>query len=95
MSRLAWLRRHDSAAISLSQFRPIMQHDSSMPRFRQTEDAFLLKTREHPTDGFKRHPEIIRNRLTFHWKDHYLGLLQAAVYFQQKGGNFLQRCLAA
>ena len=66
-----------------------------MVRSHEAEDAFLLKARQSPRDRFNPRPEIISNIATRHRKDHHLRLPQAAVYFQQKGGNFLQRFLAA
>ena len=66
-----------------------------MVRSHEAEDAFLLKARKSPRDRFKRRPEIIRNVTTRHREDHHVGMSQAAVYFQQKGDNFLQRILAA
>jgi len=72
-----------------------MQHDFPVVRPPEAEDAFVPKHRQGPRDRFNRHPEIIRNITTPHWKDHHVRLLEAAVYFQQKGGNFLQRFLTA
>ena len=72
-----------------------MQHDFAVRRSHEAEDAFLSKARQGSRDRFNRQPEIIRNIKTPHRKDDHFRLLQAAVYFQQKGGNFLQRFLTA
>ena len=72
-----------------------MQHDFAVRRSHEAEDAFLSKARQGSRDRFNRQPEIIRNIKTPHRKDDHFRLLQAAVYFQQKGGNFLERFLTA
>ena len=72
-----------------------MQHDFAVRRSHEAEDAFLSKARQGSRDRFNCQPEIIRNIKTPHRKDDHFRLLQAAVYFQQKGGNFLQRFLTA
>ena len=72
-----------------------MQHDFAVRRSHEAEDAFLSKARQGSRDRFNHQPEIIRNIKTPHRKDDHFRLLQAAVYFQQKGGNFLQRFLTA
>ena len=72
-----------------------MQHDFAVRRSHEAEDAFLSKARQGSRDRFNRQPEIIRNIKTPHRKDDHFRPLQAAVYFQQKGGNFLQRFLTA
>ena len=72
-----------------------MQHNLPMARSLEAEDAFLLKARQGPRDGFKGRPEVIGNIATRHRKEHHLRMLQTVVHLQQKGGNFLERFLAA
>jgi hypothetical protein len=81
---------------SFSQFKPIMQHNFPLQQpLSDAKNTFAPKSRQGARDRFNRRPEIIRYVTTPHWKDYHARLLKAAVYFQQKGGNFLQRVLAA
>ena len=72
-----------------------MQHNFTMVLFREAENTLVPERRQAPGDRFKGHPEIIRNIPTRHRKRHHVRMLQTVVHFQQKGGNFLQRILAA